>query len=121
VERDTAESHAVQLPLHRTEAGFDISQTVAISQLRESHGQILIPAREGLLLIIAAITSHTFLKLVGGQVVQELGENGSARVHSPFLHLNYFPQFSSEKAVFDFSTSNRQKPKPRLTPCFASD
>ncbi len=33
-------------------------------------------------------------------MVQELGENRSARVHSPFLHFTYFP---SAKAVFDSS------------------
>src|SRR5664279_5375613 len=78
-----AKSHVVELALHRTQAGFDIAQTVAVSQLRERHGQILIPARESLLLIVAAITSHTFLKLIGGQVIKELSENGSANVHSP--------------------------------------
>jgi hypothetical protein len=73
----------VELALHRTQAGFDIAQTVAVSQLRERHCQILVPARESLLLIVAAVTSHTFLKLIRGQVIKELSENGSANVHSP--------------------------------------
>jgi hypothetical protein len=108
VERATfaAKSHVVQLALHRTEADFDIAQTVAISQLRESHRQILIPARESLLLIIAAITSHTFLKLIGGQMVQELGENRSAEVHSPFSHLR---SSHSGRPFLAYLSSNRKK------------
>jgi hypothetical protein len=32
-------------------------------------------------LVIAAITGHTFLELVPGKVVEDLGENSSASVH----------------------------------------
>jgi hypothetical protein len=39
-----AESQVVQLALHRTQAGLDVAQTFPIGQLREGHGQILIPA-----------------------------------------------------------------------------
>jgi hypothetical protein len=34
----------VQLALHRTQTGLDVAQTFSIGQLREGHGQILIPA-----------------------------------------------------------------------------
>jgi len=55
-----------------------------ISQLRESHGQILVPARERETppVTIAPITSYTLLKVVGGQVVYELGENSLVGIHA---------------------------------------
>src|SRR6266849_7608131 len=39
-----AESHMVQLALHRTQTCLDVAQTLPIGQLREDHGKILIPA-----------------------------------------------------------------------------
>jgi hypothetical protein len=75
------ESHVVELAAHRAQACLDVAQALAVSQLREAHRQKLVPARETLLLVIATITGHTFPELVPRQVVQDLGENGSARIH----------------------------------------
>jgi hypothetical protein len=51
-------------------------------------------------------------------VVQQLSENRSARVHSPFLHFNYFP---SAKAAFDSSDFKSTKATIafNLLPCIA--
>jgi hypothetical protein len=40
-----AEAHVVELAAHRPQTRLDIAQTLAIRELRESHRQILIPAR----------------------------------------------------------------------------
>ena len=76
-----AESHMVEFAAHRTQARLDVAQALAVSQLREAHRQKLVPAGETFLLVIAAITGHTFLELVPRQVVQDLGENSSAGIH----------------------------------------
>ena len=59
-----------------------IAQALVISQLSESHRQVLVPARETSPLCVASITSDTLLKLVGGQVVHELSKYGLAGIHS---------------------------------------
>ena len=40
-----AKSHVVEFAAHRPQAGFDIAEALAVSELSESHRQILIPAR----------------------------------------------------------------------------
>jgi len=65
----------VQFAAHGAKTGFDVAQTLAIGQLRKSHGQILVAAGEASVVRISAITLDALLKLVGGQVSDELGED----------------------------------------------
>ena len=68
-------------PPPRPQTRLDVAQTLAVSQLREGHRQVLVPARETSPVSITAITGHPLLKLVGGQVVHELSKNGLAGIH----------------------------------------
>ena len=76
-----AEAHVVELAAHRPQARLDVAQALAVSQLREGHRQILVPARETSPVRVAAIAGDALLKLVGGQVIHELGENSLADIH----------------------------------------
>ena len=51
-------------------------------------------------------------------MVQELGENRSARVHSPFLHLTYFSSRNLESRfrLFDSSDFKSKKTKTAFNP-----
>src|ERR1035441_7688977 len=41
-----AKPQAIEFPGHGSEAGFDVPQALAVSQLREGHRQVLIPVRK---------------------------------------------------------------------------
>ena len=77
----STEAHVIELAAHRPQTRLDVAQALAVSQLREGHRQVLVPARETSPVSITAITGHTLLKLVGGQVVHELSKNGLAGIH----------------------------------------
>jgi hypothetical protein len=47
------------------QAGFDIGQTLPVSDLSERHGEELIPAREVTNPVVAVVTSATVAKLLG--------------------------------------------------------
>jgi hypothetical protein len=64
------------------QACFDISQALAVGQLREAHRQVLVPAREPSIVRVTSIARHTFLKLVPWQVIDELSENSLADIHA---------------------------------------
>jgi len=71
----------VQLPAHRTQTGFDVAETLAVGQLSKGHCQILVAARKAPMMRISAITLNTFLELVEGQVIHELGEDSLSGIH----------------------------------------
>jgi hypothetical protein len=73
----------VQLALHGSQAGLDVSEAFTVGELREAQTQKLIPARETAIPGIAAITAHASLKLIGWRMSHQLRENGSAKVHTP--------------------------------------
>jgi hypothetical protein len=56
-------------------------ETLAISELSESHRQKLIPARQASVVMIAIIAGFTFLELDVGEVANQLRENGSTDIH----------------------------------------
>src|SRR5215471_10817428 len=80
-----AETHVVEFAAHRAETRLDITQTLAVSELSESHRQILIPARQTPVMAVAAIASNALLELVMGKVGDQLGEDGAAGVHPPLF------------------------------------
>jgi hypothetical protein len=49
--------------------------------LREGHGEKLIPTREAFQGMVAAITSDALLEVFVRQMLNELRENGPAKVH----------------------------------------
>src|ERR1035438_2044570 len=77
----SSKSHVIQLAAHRTQAGFDVAETLAVGQLSKGHRQILVAARKAPMVRISAITLDTLLELVRGQVIHELGENSLSGIH----------------------------------------
>jgi hypothetical protein len=76
------ETQMIDLVGSGTEAGFQIGQAVAESNLGESHGEKLIAAGKGRCLIDSGVTIHTATKLLGMDALQNLGEDEFSRVHS---------------------------------------
>ena len=77
-----AESEVIKLLRHGTQAGFAVAQTLAKSQLRETHAQKPIPAGKTARFVIASVARHAFLEFVDGQVFHPLGEDQLACVHA---------------------------------------
>jgi hypothetical protein len=68
----TAEAQVVKFPLQGAKARLDIAKAFAVSQLSESHGQILIPARELPQSAVPAVTGDTTTKLAIGKEADQL-------------------------------------------------
>jgi len=77
------EAHVIELAAHCTQTRFDVAQTLAVRQLGEGESKKLIPARKSAEFMIAVITIHAFLKLVGRKVIHQLREYRSAGIHTP--------------------------------------
>ncbi len=58
-----AETHVVEFAAHRAETLLNITQTLAVGELGESHRQILIPARKTPVIAVPVIAVNTFLEL----------------------------------------------------------
>ena len=58
-----------------------------IGQLGECHRKKLIPAGETFQIGIAAVAQYTFVKLFARQVLDQLGENRTAKVHPPLCRV----------------------------------
>jgi len=71
----------IELGLLSTKTSFDIAETFAIGELSKGQAKELIPAGEIFDVAMALVSIDANLKLVGGEEVHELRENGSALVH----------------------------------------
>ena len=80
-----AEAHVIEFAAHRSETRLNITQTLPVSELSESHRQILIPARQTSVMAVAAIASNALLELVMGKVGDQLREDGPASIHPPLF------------------------------------
>ena len=86
VARDAAaKTHVIQLRLLRAQTGFDVAQTFAPGELRESQAEKLIPAGETLDLVIASIALDTPAKLRQREKIHHLRKDSPTRVHVPSL------------------------------------
>lgn len=65
----------VQLVLLRSQTGSDVPQTFPEGYLSKGHAQVLIQAGEIFYLVVAAITFHTPLKSIHGEMSCNLGKN----------------------------------------------
>jgi hypothetical protein len=63
-------------------ARFDITQALAVSELREGHAQELVPAGEATRPAVAMVAGHAAAKLAVGQVGNKLREHRAAKVHA---------------------------------------
>jgi hypothetical protein len=86
----------------------DVAQTLTVGQLRKDHGQILVAAREAPMVRISAITLDALLELVGGQVIQELGEDSLSGVHPSLSAIRAACGHSALALGFAAANSNRK-------------
>lgn len=98
------EAHVVHLRAQGTEACLDIAQTLPISKLRKSHGQILVPAREAAQAGVAVVTSYATTKFPIRQGGDQLREHRATLVHKPL-------SVASKSARETDHRSNRGKAK----------
>jgi len=77
-----AESHTIELRLIGQQAGFDVAQTLAVSQLRKSHGTELFGAAQAANARISAITLHDSCEAGPWHKLHNLREHRLAQVHS---------------------------------------
>ena len=92
-----AESHVIQLALHRTQTGLDVAQAFAIGQLREGHGQILIPAGKSAQPDVALIALDATAKLPVRKEADQLRKDGAALIHGP---LSAVPAAQTSRSTF---------------------
>src|SRR5438094_7132329 len=81
-----AEPHVVQFASQSAQAGLDIAQALAISELRKGHRQYLVPTGKSPEVRVAVVASDTLLKFFFGEMLDELRENGASRVHPSLFH-----------------------------------
>src|SRR5271169_1889054 len=60
----TAEAHVIKLAADGAQARFDVAQALAVGQLGERHGEILIPAGQIFAVAITRIASDALLELL---------------------------------------------------------
>ena len=71
--RDLAsDAGVIELGLKGPQTGLNISKTLSIGQLRESHAQELIQTRELAEPVIAPVTAHALVEFVSWQEVHQL-------------------------------------------------
>jgi hypothetical protein len=77
--------HIVDLALQGAKTCFPPrrAKAFAVSQLRESHRQILVPAREIPQASVPIVTGDRTTELSIGKEGNQLRKNGSARIHEP--------------------------------------
>jgi hypothetical protein len=64
----------IKLSVRRTEAGFNVAQTLPIRQLSKRQTEKLVPAGEALDFVIAAVALYTLAELVDGEEIHQLRE-----------------------------------------------
>src|SRR3989338_318045 len=77
----TAKAHVVKLGGLTAQTGFDVAQTLAISQLRERHTEKLIETSEVFDLVLSVVASDTSAESGQRQVRHHLRKYKFARVH----------------------------------------
>jgi len=75
----------VELSPDGPQAGFDVPQAFAKSQLREGHAEELVETGEFLDLVLPAVSVDAFSEFVNRKELDQLREDGSAGVHRPSL------------------------------------
>ena len=82
-----AESPGVEFAVHRTQARRAVAEAFPIAQLGQCHRKKLIPAGETFPIGIAARARYRLVKLFARQVLDQWGENRTAKVHPPLCRL----------------------------------
>jgi hypothetical protein len=80
-----SETHVIEFAAQGSEARLNVSEALAVSELSESHCQVLIPARETPVVTVAGIAGNTLLEFVMRNVGDQLREYGPASIHPPLF------------------------------------
>jgi hypothetical protein len=72
----------VKLAVDRPQAGLDITQALAVRQLRKCQTKELIKARKSSEFIVSGVTLNAFMELVGRKMVDQLREDDTAKMHA---------------------------------------
>ncbi len=78
-----AKAHVIELALHGAQAGFDVAETLAESQLGKGETKKLIEAGKAAQFVIAAVPHDALAELVRRDMIDQLGEDGAADKHAP--------------------------------------
>ena len=76
-----ADAGVIELRAKGCQTGFDVAQTFTPGQLDESQHEELFVGGQFRVAEVAVVTGDTFVELVLGQEVEELGEDGTTFVH----------------------------------------
>jgi len=106
----TAESHVIKPVFHRPEAGLDIAETFAISQLGKGLTEELVVAGKAFDLEVTAIPPNAFSKFVKGKKIQDLGKDSRRGIHRSLLAVLGQKGDNNTKL-----RSNRLRPKTLVT------
>ena len=71
----------IELRAKGCQTGFDVAQTFTPGQLGESQHEELFVGGQFRVAEVAVVTGDTFVELVLGQEVEELGEDGATFIH----------------------------------------
>lgn len=77
-----ADAAVVELGTDGPQTGGDVAQTLAVGELRKGQHQKLLVGGQRTDAAVAVIAADTPVKLILGQLVQQLGEHGSALVYA---------------------------------------
>jgi hypothetical protein len=104
----------IEFATHRSEARLDVTKAFTIRELSKAHRQKLVPTRETLLLVVAAIAGYTLLELISRKVVHELRENCLAKVHPSLSAIAAAGHRPPPGAIFDQKKFKSKNPKTML-------
>lgn len=76
------EAHVIKLALHRAQASFDVAEALAKRQLGKGQAKELIEAGKAAQFVIAAVLRDALVELVRRDVIDQLGEDGTAGKHA---------------------------------------
>jgi hypothetical protein len=91
----------------RSQAGDNVAQALAVSELRKDHAQKLIPTGEGSDAMIASVSGNALAEFVNGKMVEKLREDGPPHVHA-------MPSKLAEHGGAAIGNSNRLWPSSAL-------
>jgi cobyrinic acid a,c-diamide synthase len=77
----TTEAGVIKLAPLGGETNFDVAQALAMRQLRESHGEKLIPTREGAHTLVATIARDATIEFFVRNKLDELSKYRAALIH----------------------------------------
>jgi hypothetical protein len=107
-----AESHVIELAADGAQARFDVAQALAVGQLGERHGEILIPAGQILQVAITRIAGDALLELLVREELDQLGKNCVPGVHPALSLLRKTPPSTP---LASFRVANRSCSKTNVS------